>query len=76
MPIYEFFCSDCETTFEVLRPKPKADDPAPCKSCNGTHTTRMLSVFAAHSNGRAVAGSGGGCGGCSPSGNCASCRSH
>ena len=76
MPIYEYICSDCDATFELLRPKGKANDPTICKQCNGTHTTRAISVFAAHSDGRALAGSGGGCAGCTPSAGCATCRAH
>jgi hypothetical protein len=35
----------------------------------------MLSLFAAHSDGRSLAGSGGSCAGCTPSAACSSCRS-
>jgi putative FmdB family regulatory protein len=74
MPIYEFYCSDCSSKFEVLRPRSEADDPSICKHCQGTHTSRVVSLFAAHSDGRALAGSGGGCAGCAPSSACATCR--
>jgi putative FmdB family regulatory protein len=76
MPIYEYYCSDCNSKFELLRPKSKADDLSICKRCQGTHTSRAISVFAAHSGGKALAGSGGGCAGCAPSSACVSCRSH
>jgi len=75
MPIYEYYCSDCDAKFEVLRPKSKADEAPLCKRCHGIHTTRMLSLFAAHSDGRSLAGRGGSCAGCTPSAACSSCRS-
>lgn len=75
MPIFEYYCRDCETSFELLRPRSQADAPTVCKHCQGTHTARIVSRFAAHSNGKVVAGSGGGCAGCAPSSACASCRS-
>jgi len=76
MPIYEYYCSECNSTFEMLRPKRKAGDLPLCKHCSGSKTSRTISLFAAHSDGRAVAGSGGGCGSCAPSGACATCRTH
>jgi putative FmdB family regulatory protein len=76
MPIYEYHCDDCNASFEVLRPKSKADDLTICKHCQSSHTARMISLFAAHSDGRALAGSGGGCAGCTPSSACAGCRSN
>jgi putative FmdB family regulatory protein len=73
MPVYEYYCRDCKTKFEALRPMSKADAPIACKQCEGKHTSRMLSRFAAHSGGKAVAGTGGGgcasCGG----GSCSTC---
>jgi putative FmdB family regulatory protein len=73
MPVYEYYCTDCRKKFEALRPMSKANAPIVCKNCDGKHTSRVLSVFAAHSEGKAVSGAGGGgcasCGG----GSCASC---
>ena len=71
MPIYEYTCTTCATTFERLRSMSRMDDEAPCPECD-SDSTRQLSVFAAFSsssNGEtsAVAG-GGGCGGCGPGG--------
>ena len=66
MPLYEYFCTDCHTTFDALRPMNKADAPIHCSSCEGRHTSRVLSVFFARSESRGesqpVAGTGGGCG--------------
>jgi len=77
MPVYEYQCKDCGKKFEALRPMSKADAAIPCKHCSGKRTTRMMSRFAAHSGGKAVAGTGGGggCAGCS-GGSCASCGGH
>lgn len=75
MPIYEYYCNNCHSKFELLRSKGQADAPAVCKVCQGTHTSRTISLFAAHSEGKALAGSGGGCAGCAPSSACATCRS-
>jgi putative FmdB family regulatory protein len=74
MPVYEYFCTDCRTKFEVLRPMSKANAPIACAKCSGKHTNRVLSVFAAHSEGKAVSGAGGG-GGCATcgGGSCSSC---
>jgi putative FmdB family regulatory protein len=79
MPVYEYYCADCRTKFEALRPMSKADAPIQCKQCESMHTSRAISLFAAYSKGdggasRAVAG-GGGCGGCA-GGTCSTCGHH
>jgi putative FmdB family regulatory protein len=76
MPVYEYYCRDCKTKFEALRPMSKADAPIACKACEGKRTSRVLSQFAAHSGGKAIAGaSGGGCASCG-GGSCSSCGAH
>lgn len=73
MPIYEYVCKDCGAFFEALRPMQDADRPIACKNCQGTHITRKMSLFAAQSGGKAIAGtSSDSCGGCS-GGSCGSC---
>ncbi|RMF37062.1 MAG: zinc ribbon domain-containing protein [Chloroflexi bacterium] len=72
MPIYEYLCANCRTRFEALRPKTQADAPIPCPSCGSRETSRTISLFAAHAEGRVVAGSSG-CGSCTPSAACATC---
>lgn len=62
MPLYEYFCSDCHNRFEALRPANQADAMIECERCQGLHTLRVLSVFAAVSNGQAMPGTSGGCG--------------
>ena len=71
MPLYEYACQDCSTKFEALRPMSQADAPIACKSCESMHTTRALSMFAAHvkNGGTTTSVAGGGCGG----GSCGGC---
>ena len=78
MPLYEYTCADCGTTFEMLRPMSKANAPAPCVQCTSAATSRAISLFAAISKGsdgttRAVSGAGGGCASCSAT-SCATCN--
>ena len=63
MPLYEYYCSDCRTTFDALRSMDKADTPIACAECEGEHTARVLSVFFARSEGKSAATTGGGCAG-------------
>lgn len=73
MPIYEYRCLECGERFDALRPMAQSDAPIACPGCETDRTARTLSVFAAHSGGKVVAGSGGGsCAGCA-GGSCASC---
>ncbi len=74
MPLYEYFCSDCRTKFDALRPMSQADDPIACEKCEGGHTARVLSVFAAVSNGKSVAGTSEA--GCACGGACGCGHSH
>ena len=70
MPLYEYYCTDCRTKFEALRPMNKADAIIQCKSCESMRTSRVLSLFAAHTKGegsrasQTFAGDMGGGGGC------------
>ncbi len=82
MPLYEYFCTDCETKFEVLKPFAKADTAVECQECNGTHVRRLLSVFAARRSGDGEFGDGyswdgpeASSGGCGCGGAC-SCGGH
>jgi len=67
MPVYEYFCSDCRTKFDALRPMAEADKAIACEECGNAHTARVLSVFAVMgSDGASLmasAGDGCGCGG-------------
>jgi putative FmdB family regulatory protein len=73
MPIYEYVCESCHREFSLLRPMSQADSPAPCEECGHRRTKRKLSLFAAISEGKSVAGTGGSsCSGCA-GGSCSSC---
>lgn len=80
MPVYEYYCEDCRTKFDALRPMGKSDDPIQCKNCESVRTSRAISLFAAFSKGeggtsKAVAGTGGGCASCA-GGTCSTCGMH
>lgn len=80
MPVYEYYCADCEKRFEALRPMSQADAPISCPRCQTPNARKVLSVFAAISRdsggSRLVASSGAsGCASCS-GGSCATCGSH
>ncbi|MBM3811061.1 MAG: zinc ribbon domain-containing protein [Acidimicrobiia bacterium] len=66
MPIYEYRCQDCGTSFEKLVRASDADGPA-CPSCGKAHLQQEFSVFAARGGSSASpAPSPGGC----PAGMC------
>ena len=41
MPIYDYRCSDCGNTFEMLV---KKDTVPTCTKCKGTHLEKLLSI--------------------------------
>ncbi|MGI8687155.1 MAG: FmdB family zinc ribbon protein [Thermomicrobiales bacterium] len=50
MPMYEYFCPDCNQRFEKLvrhATPENAEGGATCPTCAQTDTRRVLSVFAA-----------------------------
>jgi putative FmdB family regulatory protein len=65
MPLYEYICLDCRSTFDVLRSMSDADAPIACQDCQGENTSRMLSLFYAHSDERAITQSAPACTSCS-----------
>jgi putative FmdB family regulatory protein len=75
MPLYEYYCPQCETRFELLRPMSRSDHSATCP--NGHEgAQRVVSVFSAVSKGAggetaSVAG-GASCDTCSSS-SCSTC---
>jgi len=77
MPIYEYYCQDCDTRFEKLVSLSRSNEQPPCPNCTGGHTRKLLSAFASvHASddgGVSVSSSGGGCAGCS-GGSCATCH--
>ena len=74
MPLYEYRCPTCRTTFELLRPMSRAEEQATCPAGHAA-ASRVISLVAARAwDGASVseAASGGGCAGCA-GGSCASC---
>ncbi len=75
MPLYEYYCADCQVKFERLVDFATADREPRCQQCEGTRVRRLLSVFAArrgddgefgdgsHSSGEMSVGGGCACGG-------------
>ncbi len=45
MPLYEYYCSDCKSTFELLVSHQHADDVV-CMKCHSERVRRLLSLFA------------------------------
>lgn len=73
MPLFDFFCRDCEKEFEILlmgKEKPY------CPHCQGDNLVKQMSVFAHRSKGSdgstKSSSSGGGCSGCA-GGSCSTC---
>lgn len=68
MPLYEYYCADCKTKFDALRPMSQSDAAIQCKNCESARTSRVLSLFAAFagqkSDGAAQSSSSGFGGGC------------
>ena len=49
MPLYEYYCSECKSKFELLVSHKYADEVV-CVKCHGEKVRRLLSIFAmAHS---------------------------
>lgn len=50
MPIYEYLCDDCGTSFEKLV-RGSGGPTIDCPSCGHDHVTTQMSTFAARANG-------------------------
>ena len=46
MPIYEYYCPECEVEFEKLVKLAEANAAQDCPECGGHHTRKKLSAFA------------------------------
>ncbi len=73
MPLYEYHCEDCDTTFELRRALSTSDDPAQCPTCEKENVTRQVSLFMSFS--KASDGTRSLGGGCACGGACA-CGGH
>lgn len=76
MPIFEYYCSDCDSRFEQLVMSRKTAHGATCVECGGSAVEKVHSTFAAQtSNGSSVQAGGGPseglCGTCGVPGPCA-----
>lgn len=47
MPLYEYYCSECNGIFELLRPVRQATDSQPCVVCDAESKRIMPTEFAA-----------------------------
>ncbi len=46
MPLYEYYCEECDEVFEALRPLRESEAPAPCPKCSGDAERIMPTSFA------------------------------
>lgn len=47
MPLYEYYCANCNGIFELLRPVREAGEPQPCVVCDNESQRIMPTDFAA-----------------------------
>jgi putative FmdB family regulatory protein len=76
MPLYEYYCPSCNTTFEQLRPMSRSTEPATCPAGH-PKAERVVSLVAAPiREGSDPLGGGSMASGCSSctSSSCATCR--
>lgn len=50
MPIFEYACEECGTTFERLTLRPQLVVPTPCPQCGSMQTTKVFSTFSTQGN--------------------------
>ena len=48
MPVYEYECLDCGGRFSKLMRSLAQPQTIVCPTCEGTHTRKLVSTFAAH----------------------------
>ena len=69
MPIYEFKCKECGTTFEYLCFRSTGEDKGPCPSCGSKESEKQLSTFSSVASGSGLGlGSGSASTSCAPHG--------
>jgi len=56
MPLYEYRCSRCGQTFELLRRMSEADQELVCPRCRSEEIERLISAFARTTGGCGGAG--------------------
>ncbi len=57
MPIYEYYCEDCDSSFEALVQSGHHDE-AHCPSCSSANISRQMSVFASRAAGNQARSNG------------------
>jgi len=45
MPLYEYYCDNCDNLFEALRSISQSDQPAKCPNCGGPADRIMPTTF-------------------------------
>ncbi|RJQ44773.1 MAG: zinc ribbon domain-containing protein [Anaerolineaceae bacterium] len=73
MPIYEYVCLNCGTTFDQIRPFSQADNPIACPQCAHNETKRKLSMCYSHNESSQSSHASHTCGSCS-GGACSTCH--
>lgn len=69
MPIYEFHCGKCNSTFEKYHGGGSGDGDSPaCPDCGGKKTEKVFSTFASQCSGSSGGPSSGPSGGCGSGG--------
>jgi len=78
MPIYEYFCKECKTKFELLLPVSMSGEDGQCPRCQ-TQSKRTITGFIGRSRSSdspetaSLAGTGSDCAGCTAS-SCKGCQ--
>ncbi|MDQ3401866.1 MAG: zinc ribbon domain-containing protein [Actinomycetota bacterium] len=70
MPMYEFRCRECGSTFDVNRPMSESSDPAACPQGHEDTVKLLRMAGLSGSSGASVPAGGGGGGGCCGGGCC------
>lgn len=65
MPIYEYRCQDCQTTFEAFVSSIDQSDDVVCKKCNSSNIQKQLSSFSSRLASGSSSSPGGPMTGCS-----------
>ncbi len=63
MPIYEYYCPDCEIEFEKLVRMSEANVLPECPECGGRHAQKKLSTFATRGGTTSQGATASSCGG-------------
>lgn len=58
MPIYEFFCDDCNTVFNFFSSRPNTEKRPNCPKCGKTNLQKMVSTFATIGKAKETGGDG------------------